>query len=75
MARLGARAEDLARVVGADLVLIAISSDYTDLAQPFLMPGITAGYGAECLYPHGLHPGGVDRERIHALPDLIGSGI
>ena len=75
MARFGARAEDLARIVGADLVLIAISGDYTDASQPFLMPGIIAGYGAERLYPRGLHPSGVDREHIHALPDFVGGGI
>jgi hypothetical protein len=75
MTRFGARAEDLARIVGTDLVLIAISGDYTDAAQPFLMPGITAGHGTERLCPRGLHPGGVDRERIHALSDFAGGGI
>ena len=45
VARLRAGAEDLARVVGSDLVLVAVGSNDADVVQPFLVPDMIARSG------------------------------
>ena len=75
MFRFGARAEDLARIVGADLVLIAICGDYTDVAQPFLMPGVTPGTAPSACTHAGCIRVASAVSAFTRFLDLVGGGI
>ena len=43
VAGFGAGAENLARVIGGDLVLVAVGSDHPGVVEPFLVLGMIAG--------------------------------